>query len=188
MELGVWCGLRGSLWIWHGAGAQCGPKGGDPVGACIWHTAGSSMAQGMGIPVVCGSVQPKKSGSWQGMDLVRGWSPVWLEGWESWWCVDLVWGWGPAQPEGWRAQRSSAAALQAYGVGTWQASSSFIRLWHGENFHDLRVQIAVFLLSLVLFLSQVCLQSLSSAAVSGAHEVCGSVPVTILDCSGIFQI
>jgi hypothetical protein len=49
------------------------------------------------------------------------------------------------QPEGWRAQWSRAAALQAYRVGTWQAGCSFIGLWHGEAFHDVRVYSAVFL-------------------------------------------
>jgi hypothetical protein len=38
-----------------------------------------------------------------------------------------------------------------------------------------------FWLSLVLYLSQVCLQLLSRVSDSGAHEVCGSVSVTILD-------
>jgi hypothetical protein len=42
-------------------------------------------------------------------------------------------------------------------------------------------RVLCFWLSLVLFLSQVCLQLLSRVSGSGAHEVCGSVSVTILD-------
>jgi uncharacterized membrane protein YidH (DUF202 family) len=52
---------------------------------------------------------------------------------------------GPAQPMELRAWQRGAVALQVYGVGTWQANCSFIRLWYGEVFHDLRVQSAVIL-------------------------------------------
>jgi hypothetical protein len=44
----------------------------------------------------------------------------------------LVWGCGLAQPEGRGAQQNG-------GAGIWQAGCSFIRLWHGEAFHDLSV-------------------------------------------------
>jgi hypothetical protein len=37
----------------------------------------------------------------------------------------------------------SAVALQAYGVGTWQAGCFFTKSWRGEAFHDLRVHSAV---------------------------------------------
>jgi hypothetical protein len=41
--------------------------------------------------------------------------------------------------KGKESQRRRAVALQAYRVGTWQASCSFFRWWCGEAFHNLRV-------------------------------------------------
>jgi hypothetical protein len=45
----------------------------------------------------------------------------------------------PGQPEGWRAGQNRAVVLQAYRVGICQAGYCFIRSWHEEAFHDLRV-------------------------------------------------
>jgi hypothetical protein len=70
------------------------------------------------------------------------------------------WNWGLAGPEGWEALWSGAVALRAYGMGTWWASCSFSRLWHGEAFHDLGVQCAI-LLALPGALSQLSVSPVS---------------------------
>jgi hypothetical protein len=87
-------------------------------------------------------------------------------------CVGLAWGCGLAQPEEQRAQQNGAVSGQAYRVGIWQAGSSFIRLWHGEAFPIYGFRVSYFWLSLVLYLSQACLQLLGWVSGSGAHQVC----------------
>jgi hypothetical protein len=78
-------------------------------------------------------------------------------------------------------------ALQAYGAGLGvQRSYSFTILCPGEAIHELGVQSADVQLSLVLYLSQVCLQPLSKVPGSRRSGVCGCVPVAILDLSKVF--
>jgi hypothetical protein len=49
--------------------------------------------------------------------------------------VDLC----PGTARGQRGLQNGEAALQIYRAGIWQAGCSFIRLWCGEEFHDLSV-------------------------------------------------
>jgi hypothetical protein len=121
----------------QGVGAQWGPMGRDPGGAVMYQSnmeLGSRRASEVGVL------------AWQGYSyLMASLCPVGPEGQRSQHCMDLVQDWGPAWTEGWRAWWRGAMALLAYGAWTCQASCSFIRLWHGEAFHDLMVYSAIFL-------------------------------------------
>jgi hypothetical protein len=79
------------------------------------------------------------------------------------------------------ARWSGAAALRAYGVGTWWADCSFSRLLCGEDFHDLGVWSAE-VLALPGALPQLSMSPVSaSSLIHRVHTICSCVPITILD-------
>jgi hypothetical protein len=136
-----------------------------PGGAAIWQACRARAWWGLrggepGRAWICGPTWSWSPawlfwlGAWGAGDL-RGRDPsmVWI-----WWShMNLGWVW----PEGQDAQQSRAAALQAYGAGTWWAGYCFSRSWCGEDFHNLGVQSALLLALPVAVPNQACLQRLS---------------------------
>jgi hypothetical protein len=100
--------------------------GGHPGRSWILHRAGAWHSPRGGYPGRDAVVSRRAGAQWG----PRGGDPgVWVQHRAGASCG----------PKGRDPRQSGAAALQAYGAGTWQAGSSFRRLWSGEAFHDLGV-------------------------------------------------
>jgi hypothetical protein len=107
-----------------------------PGGSARWRPSrsrwpGCSMGQRPGRPVSGCPVGLRVAAQWAGRT-------------ETWWAGKQQ----PGSSVGWR-------------VAAWVPACSFSVLWCGEVFHELGVQVPKFQLSLVLYLSQACLQHLS---------------------------
>jgi hypothetical protein len=110
------------LVIPHRAGTRQGLRGGDPEG--------QGSQQGVDPVIPCGA------GAWQGLrgrglerwGFQRGGGGCPRPGTARGAGILVMCGSGtelwPVQPNGQRVQQSRAAALQAYGMGTWQAGCS----------------------------------------------------------------
>jgi hypothetical protein len=126
--------------------------------------------------------QPKRQGFQWGMDLSWWYDPFQPERQESWWswCMDLAWTCVPVQPEGRRAWWSGAEALQVYRVGTWPPTLLLLDCGVEKPSMISGFRVPYFWLSLVFYLSQVCLQRLCGVPGSGSHEICSFVSVAII--------